>query len=79
MLSLNTIPARHVPWNKGVDISIFCPILQQLMSKLMVRRVAKQRIHGLAQTAQRKRLRIWPSIADRGRFWTSNAEIFSAQ
>jgi hypothetical protein len=44
LLLLNYLAA-----NMDVAISYLCPILQQLMSKLMSRRTPEQRIHGLAQ------------------------------
>ncbi len=49
---------------KCVAISYSCPILQQLMSKIMSRRAANQRIRGLARKILKMESWIWTSIAD---------------
>jgi hypothetical protein len=62
----------------SVAISYSCPILQQLMTKLMSRRAADQRIHGLARKILKMESWIWTSIADSRGFWTQTTDMFAA-
>jgi hypothetical protein len=58
-----------------VAISYSCPILRQLMSKLMSGRTAEQRIHGFAHKMLKIESWIWTSIADSRVFWTQTTDM----
>jgi hypothetical protein len=63
----------------GVVISNSSPILQQLMSSAVALKPALSTFQGLAWRIIHISLRLWTSIADKRRFWTENADMFSAQ
>ena len=62
-----------------VVISNSCPILQQLMSSAVALKPVLPIFQVLGWRVTQIHLRIWTSIADKGRFWTENADMFSAQ
>jgi hypothetical protein len=62
-----------------VVISNSCPILQQLMSSAMALARVLPIFQALACRVIHISLRFWTSIADKGRFWTETADMFSAQ
>jgi hypothetical protein len=63
----------------AVVISNSCPILQQLMSSVVALKPVLPISQALAWRIIHISLQFWTSIADKGRFWTENADMFSAQ
>jgi hypothetical protein len=62
-----------------VAISNSCPIRQQLMSTAVGLKPVLPIFQALAWRIIHISLRIWTSIADKGCFWTSITDMFSAQ
>jgi hypothetical protein len=60
-----TDDSRHY---RGVDISILCPILQQLMSSAVAPKAVLPIFQALAWWIIHISLRLWTPIADKGRF-----------
>jgi hypothetical protein len=63
----------------NVVISNSCPILQQLMSSAVALARVLPIFQALACHVFHISLRFLTSIADKGRFWTETADMFSAQ
>src|ERR1700730_11837340 len=75
-------PLQHLRINLSagllVAISYSCPILQQLMSKLMSGTPAEQRNNRFAHKIPKIESWIWTSIADSRVFWTQTTDMFVA-
>jgi hypothetical protein len=73
------LPGHHISPRPCVVISNSCPIRQQLMSTAVGLKPVLPIFQALAWRIIHISLRIWTSIADKGCFWTSITDMFSAQ